>query len=36
MKLEPSDSARFMNFTLTYDAAKQLVVCTINEGGGIG
>ena len=36
MKLEPSDSARFMNFTITYDAAKQLVVCTINEGGGIG
>ena len=36
MKLVPSDSARFMNFTLTYDAAKQLVVCTINEGGGIG
>ena len=36
MKLEPSDCARFMNFTLTYDAAKQIVVCTINEGGGIG
>ena len=36
MKLLPSDCARFMNFTLTYDAAKQIVVCTINEGGGIG
>jgi len=36
MKLEPSDCARFMNFTLTYDAAKQIVVCTINEGGGVG
>ena len=36
MKLEPSDCARFMNFTLTYDSAKQIVVCTINEGGGIG
>ena len=36
MKLLPSDCARFMNFTLTYDSAKQIVVCTINEGGGIG
>lgn len=36
MKLLPSDSARFMNFTLTYDEAKQIVACTINEGGGIG
>ena len=35
-KILPSDCARFMNFTLTYDAAKQIVVCTINEGGGIG
>ena len=24
------------DITITYDAAKQLVVCTINEGGGIG
>jgi len=36
MKLEPSDSARFMNFTLTYDAANQIVICTIEEGGGLG
>ena len=36
MKIEPSDSARFMNFTITYDAANQIVVCTINEGGGVG
>ena len=36
MKIEPSDSARFMNFTLTYDAANQIVICTIEEGGGIG
>ena len=36
MKIEPSDCARFMNFTLTYDAANQIVICTIEEGGGIG
>ena len=36
MKLEPSDCARFMNFTLTYDAANQIVICTIEEGGGVG
>lgn len=36
MKLEPSDCARFMNFTLTYDAANQIVICTVEEGGGIG
>ena len=36
MKLEPTDSARFMNFTLTYDAANQIVICTVEEGGGIG
>lgn len=36
MKIEPSDCARFMNFTLTYDAANQIVICTVEEGGGIG
>ena len=36
MKLEPSDCARFMNFTITYDAANQIVICTVEEGGGIG
>lgn len=36
MKIEPSDCARFMNFTLTYDAANQIVICTIEEGGGVG
>ena len=36
MKLEPSDCERFMNFTLTYDAANQIVICTVEEGGGIG
>ena len=35
-KILPSDCARFMNFTLTYDAANQIVICTIEEGGGIG
>ena len=36
MKIEPSDCARFMNFTLTYDAANQIVICTVEEGGGVG
>ena len=36
MKIEPSDCARFMNFTITYDAANQIVICTVEEGGGIG
>lgn len=36
MKLEPTDCARFMNFTLTYDVANQIVICTVEEGGGIG
>ena len=36
MKLEPTDRARFANYTLTYDAANQIVVCTVEAGGGIG
>ena len=36
MKIEPSDCARFMNFTITYDAVNQIVICTVEEGGGIG
>jgi len=36
MKLEPSDCARFAYYTLTYDAVNQIVVCTVEEGGGIG
>lgn len=36
MKIEPSDCARFMNFTITYDAANQIVICTVEEGGGVG
>ena len=36
MKIEPSDRARFANYTLTYDAVNQVVVCTVEAGGGIG
>ena len=36
MKLLPSDSARFMNFAVTYDAEKQIVICSVEEGGGLG
>ena len=36
VKLLPSDSARFMNFKVTYDAASQVAVCHVEEGGGIG
>ena len=36
MKIEPSDCARFMNFTITYDAVNQIVICTVEEGGGVG
>ena len=36
MKIEPSDRARFANYTLTYDAVNQVVVCTAEAGGGIG
>ena len=35
-KILPSDCARFMNFKVTYDAANQIVVCSVEEGGGIG
>ena len=36
MKLLPSDSARFMNYRLTYDPATNLAICELEEGGGIG
>ncbi len=36
MKLLPSDSARFMDFKVTYDPETQVAVCYIEEGGGIG
>ena len=36
MKIEHSDRARFANYTLTYDAVNQVVVCTVEAGGGIG
>ena len=36
MEIEPSDRARFANYTLTYDAVNQVVVCTVEAGGGIG
>ena len=36
VKILPSDSARYMNFTLSYDAEKQIAVCYIEEGGGLG
>lgn len=36
MKLLPSDSARFMTFEITYHADTQIVVCLIEEGGGLG
>ena len=36
LKIEPSDCARFANYTLTYDAANQIVVCTVEEGSGVG
>ena len=29
-------SARYMIFTLSYDAEKQTAVCYIEEGGGLG
>ncbi|MBO4603730.1 MAG: hypothetical protein J5657_00355 [Clostridiales bacterium] len=36
MKLLPSDSARFMNYRLTYDPASKLAICELEEGGGVG
>ena len=36
VKLAASDRARFANYTLTYDAANQVVICTVEAGGGIG
>ena len=36
VKLLPSDSARFMNFKVTYDTEAQVAVCSVEEGGGIG
>ena len=36
MKLLPSDSARFANYELTYDPTSHIVVCVVEEGGGVG
>lgn len=36
VKLMPSDSARFMNYRLTYDPASELAICEFEEGGGVG
>ena len=36
LKIEPSDSARFANYSVMYDAENQLVVCFVEEGGGVG
>ena len=36
LKLEPSDCARFANYSVMYDAENQLVVCYVEEGGGVG
>lgn len=36
LKLMPSDSARFMNYKLTYDPAGGLAICEVEEGGGVG
>lgn len=36
LKIEPSDSARFANYSVMYDADNQLVVCYVEEGGGVG
>ena len=36
LKLEPSDRARFINYAVTYDAETQIVICSIEEGGGVG
>lgn len=36
LKIEPSDSARFTNYSVMYDAENQLVVCFVEEGGGVG
>ena len=36
LKIEPSDSARFANYSVMYDSENELVVCYIEEGGGVG
>ena len=36
LKIEPSDRARFVNYSVMYDAGNQLVVCYIEAGGGVG
>ena len=36
LKIEPSDRARFVNYSVMYDAESQLVVCYIEAGGGVG
>ena len=36
LKIEPSDRARFTNYSVMYDAENQLVVCYIEAGGGVG
>ena len=35
-KILPTDRARFMKYDLTYDKETKIVVCQIEEGGGVG